>query len=152
MKINTAFGLLLFGLYTSTVPAHAIPLTPHVSAGVTSGVSNEYPCIFRPFIDRIAVNGEHFSAGDTVRVDAFGSAGGSAILDIQGLANGLPMQEVAPGHYQATCVVPADASVRDGRAIVHLTLPGSTTAVSRSHVHLNVAAGTRPHTGIATSH
>ncbi|MBI2266593.1 MAG: copper amine oxidase N-terminal domain-containing protein [Armatimonadetes bacterium] len=76
--------------------------------GATAGLGpSPLPSASAPRIDTLTHNASApLHPRDTVIVTMYGEAGAKAMFDISGVAQNVPMQEVAPGHYVGSTQIP----------------------------------------------
>lgn len=78
-----------------------------------------------PRIDRMTDSASGtLHSGDALTVDLFGTPGGNAWFDIAGVTAGVPMTEIAPGHYQGTYVIEPGMQARNAYVVGHLRVLG----------------------------
>lgn len=68
--------------------------------------------------------------GDLLKISVLGTPDSTATVSVQGLADNLPMEEKAPGHYEARYTIPADApiSTEPITVVAYLSRDGMETA------------------------
>jgi hypothetical protein len=83
------------------------------------------------FQTRITPEGGSVPAGGTLTIEAQATPNGRATVDIGGVVQGLPMQEVQPGYYRAVYSLGPQDAVFGPDISIQLTLNGVSTRVQR---------------------
>ena len=79
----------------------------------------------KPVIESVSFKGpDSPKAKDWIRVDLKGTPGGRAICEVKGLIPRTVMNEVSPGEYRASIMVPGGKIVHNEPLIGHLTIAG----------------------------
>ncbi|MCJ2542011.1 S-layer protein [Thermostichus vulcanus] len=88
------------------------------------------------FQTRITPESGVVPAGGTLTIEAQATPNGSATVDIGGLVQGLPMQEVQPGYYRAVYSLGPQDSALSPDISIQLTVNGVSTRVQRRQPQL----------------
>ncbi len=88
------------------------------------------------FQTRITPESGVVPAGGTVTIEAQATPNGSATVDIGGLVQGLPMQEVQPGYYRAVYSLGPQDSALSPDISIQLTVNGESTRIQRRQPQL----------------
>jgi hypothetical protein len=119
-------------VYRGQIPALDPPVAqlrplPDQVAGTTR------PEIFQT---RITPESGVVPAGGTVTIEAQATPNGSATVDIGGLVQGLPMQEVQPGYYRAVYSLGPQDSALSPDISIQLTVNGESTRIQQRQPQL----------------
>ncbi|MEN9209213.1 MAG: hypothetical protein Q6J46_02810, partial [Thermostichus sp. DG02_2_bins_29] len=101
-------------------------------------VQAEAPVAARPEIlqTRITPESGVVPSGGTLTIEAQGTPNGSATVDIGGVVQGLPMQEVQPGYYRAIYSLGPQDSALSPDISIQLTVNGVSTRIQQRQPQL----------------